>query len=305
MNSQEREKQINALYYQIYSEKEDKFGEHIPEFNTQIDTIRKTLGEEQKLSKDQISFLKDTLFKDLIEDRTHGPYEGLYCWGPCCLYHGYKLIHERSKKQKDNFFFTWLLFLSTSGKSKKKSNRKFVEANWDFAEKLLLDISGKFFLKKSYPYKSEKYRVFSRYKNALLEITKIKLRISEFLKDPKMADFIPKIITFEAIIRIFKKEDKMRKRAVKFVSKEKLVENRQLYKYLHIKASDLPSLVSKLPESGILSDKKKKTIYSITESQNLFDYKPDDIKRFLIYWYCSLNESYDSLSKYLHKFITF
>lgn len=305
MNSRDRDKQINTLFNQINSEQEDKFAELITEIDTQIDLIRKTLKEEQELSKDQISFLKDKLFKDLMEDRTHGPYEGLFCMGPCCLYHGYKLIHERSKIQRDNFFFVWLLFLSAPGTLKKKSDREFNKANWDFAENLLLDISGKIFPLNVYPDKNEKYRVHNRYKKVRKKITRIKLEIIEFLNDPRMADFFSEIITFEAVRRIIKEEDRMIKRAVKFVSKEKLVGNRQLYKHLHMKVSDLPTLVSKLPEFGILSDKQEKTTHTITELQNLFDYNPDDIKKDLIYKYCSSNERYNSLSEYLYKFITF
>lgn len=305
MKFKERESQLYDLYVQISSELENKFVELIPEFDTQIDHIRKTLKEGQELSKNQISFLKDTLFKDLMEDRTHGPHEGLYCWGPCCLYHGYKLIHERSKKQKDNFFFVWLLYLSAPGTLRKKSGRELIKVNWDFTENLLFDISGKNFPLYGYPVKNEKYRVYNRYKKVLNEITRTKLEIIEFLKDPKMVDFIPRIITFEAIRRIIKEEDRMIKRAAKFVSKKKPIGNRQLYKHLRIKASDLASVVSKLPEFGILSDKQKKTNYTITELQNQFDYNPDDIKKDLIYGYCNSKESYGSLSEYLHKFITF
>lgn len=305
MNSKERESQIYDQSVQISSELEKKFIELIPEFDTQIDHIRKTLKKGPDLSKNQISFLKDKLFKDLMEERTHGPHEGLYCWGPCCLYHGYKLIHERSKKRKDNFFFIWLLFLATPGTLKMKSGRELIKVNWEITENLLFDISGKIFPLKEYPDKNEKYRVYNRYKKVLNEITRIKLGIIEFLEDPRMADFIPIIITFEAVRRIIKEEDRIIKRTVKFVSKEKLVENRQLYKYLHIEVSDLPSVVSKLPEFGILHDSKKKTTYTITELQDLFDYNPEDIKEELIFMYCSSVERYDSLSKHLHKFITF
>jgi len=237
--------------YIRYLEKQGKYtSKELPQEEQSSSQVIKGYSVEE-LSK---------IYYELKEDKTH-QFSNI-CLEPCCLYRFYRLIHKGSKIRKENFFFAWLILLTS--KLKSKNGKTHIVYDWKLAEEIMLKITLEEFPKVSD--KAGKYQIMKRYKKAILEAWWGKLWFFyKATSDIRLA--FPK--DYELIERSAKPFRKFVDKAIDYIVKEKQVSQRQLERVFSKTKEDVELLLKELDSLPDFNwDKNKKKISYLEKSNS-------------------------------------
>jgi len=219
-----------------------------------------------EIYEEKISTLK-RLFQDLKKSKTHGPYEGLYCFCPSCLYRCYRIYHKRSKIIKESFFFVWLLLQKMDYKEGWKKPFKF---NWELAERLMFQISG-IDISKYYPpcefsgTLSQKYRMAVKYRKILKDAYKKKCELISLYLPHKLEEIVIRRAHSSAWAKAAMMDSKYLEKIYDYVKKNGACTQREIQRRFSKKR-----ILELLPPIFLPQDSQKGTVYGDPESKIIF-----------------------------------
>jgi hypothetical protein len=200
------------------------------------------------------------IYSDLVEDERIHMHGSAFCLEPCCLHRFFRLTHKGSKIRKENFFFAWLILLTS--KLKSKNDKSHIVYDWKLAEEIMFQITLGEFPKASN--KAGKYQIMKRYKKAILEAWWGKIWL--FYKATSDIRFaFPK--DYELIGGSAKRFRKFADKAIDYIVKEKHVSQRQLGRAFSKTKEDVELLLGELDSHPNFNwDKNKKRISYLEKS---------------------------------------
>jgi len=219
-----------------------------------------------EIYEEKISTLK-WLFQDLMKSKTHGPYEGLYCFCPSCLYRCYRIYHKRSKIVKKSFFFVWLLIQKMEYKEGWKKPFRY---NWEPAEKLMFQISG-IDIPKCYPplelsgMLSQKYRMAVKYRKILKDAYKKKCELINLNPPHKLEEIVIRRAHSSALVKAAMMDTKYIEKIYDYVKKNGACTQREIQLRFSKKR-----ILELLPPIFLPQDSQKGTVYGDPESKIVF-----------------------------------
>lgn len=233
------------------------------------------------------------IFKDFkegktSEDNTSKDYNYWY-YLPSDLWHFYKKYPERVKvREKEYFFFGWLLI--KTAEFKKKKCKKSIKHNWRIACDLMTKVTGKKKYLHNYLNKNKRkniYKIGIRYIKIVKEAYKAKAKVdifSEYLKKVAEAYNINSRSAIRARMRCGY-DWSLTKRIHSYLMEEKKAKTRDIERKFNKRREDTYScllFLERFREIFCHMTKTNKEVYYIGDGKSLEEALPPDVSLFVV-----------------------